>query len=86
MVELENELIGLRYSATKCPSNKFDANSKGKLQEKRPYKCETEFSYMDLTGKWNHLDSCQLFDVQEIPAQNMEIKPSCYAPHTSSQN
>jgi len=80
MVELESELMGLRYSATKCPSNKFDGQSNGKLQEKRPYKCKTEFSYMDLTGKWNHLDACQLFDVQEVPAQNMELRPSCVAP------
>lgn len=69
MVELESELMGIRYPASKCPSKRYDGINNKKLEDKRDYKCKDSLMSLDLTGKWNHLNNAQIFSVKETPAQ-----------------
>jgi hypothetical protein len=77
MVELENELRGMRYPLSHCPKKKFLPTADGKLPDKRDYKCDDEKMFLDLSGKKNHLNGCQLFDLHDVQREYLVPQMGC---------
>ena len=61
LIDVENELRGQTFPATKCSSHKYNPNSKG---NKEYIKCT---KYTPVSDEKVHLKSCQLFSYPQVP-------------------
>ena len=61
LIDVENELRGQTYPATKCSSYKYNPNSKG---SKEYIKCS---KHKPISEEKVHLKSCQLFSYPQVP-------------------
>lgn len=77
MVELESELMGIRYPASRCPSKRYEGPNDKVLEDKRDYKCKDSLMTLDLNSKWLHLNECQIFNLQEVPTEGPVTIQGC---------
>jgi len=66
IVDVENELLGITKTNSKCPTFKYIPPTNDQLKPSPHHKCKI-MPELDLSK--NHLKPCNFFDYQEIPKE-----------------